>query len=227
VRRAVTRLIVALDLVESAHEAARIVDGLCGLVAGFKVGIPFILRNCPQSTGRLRSLCPSRLWIADLKLADIGPVMVQTVGLAARAFDAVIAHAFIGYRGALDMLKESLERESKQLILVASMSHPGGSEVYDKALPLIEEVVEKTRPWGLVAPATRPEVVRRLRSRFPWAKILSPGVGAQGAKPGAAICAGADYEIVGRSITGAPDPLAAAERILREQEEAVERCRQS
>jgi orotidine-5'-phosphate decarboxylase len=43
--------------------------------------------------------------------------------------------------------------------------------------------------------------------------ILSPGVGAQGGSASAAIKAGADYIIVGRSIYNAENPEAAALKI--------------
>ena len=43
--------------------------------------------------------------------------------------------------------------------------------------------------------------------------ILSPGVGVQGGKVGGAISAGADFEMVGRSIYKAENPGEVAEKI--------------
>ena len=67
---------------------------------------------------------------------------------------------------------------------------------------------------GVVAPATRPERIRRIKSIIGEKIIISPGVGAQGGSAGAALEAGADYIIVGRSIYEAEDPEDEAKRLL-------------
>lgn len=219
------RVVVAMDQFAAIHEAVELVDSLCGHVAGFKIGLPLVLRHGVQAARRLSLLCPGALWVADFKLADIGAIMVQVASTVVDAVDAVIAHSFVGEKGALDELKAYLDEHEKKLVLVVAMSHPGSADVYDKALDAVNAVVERIRPWGLVAPATRPHVVRSVRSRHPWAVILSPGVGAQGAEPGAALCSGADYEIVGRSITRAASPLEALREIAAKQEEALRRCK--
>jgi len=69
---------------------------------------------------------------------------------------------------------------------------------------------------GVVAPATRPDRIRLVRSIVGDRAIISPGVGAQGGSARAALAAGADYLIVGRSITESPNPAASADAILRE-----------
>ena len=218
-------LIVALDRPQPLGGLEALVDDLCGAVEGFKVGLPLVLGLGVEAVGRLSSRCRGALWIADYKLADIGYVMRLVASEAASWADAVIAHSFVGFEGALDELSELLSGEGKKLILVASMSHPGSREVYDRALPYINRVIEKARPWGLVAPATRPEIVALLRRRHEGVKILAPGVGPQGARPGDALCAGADYEIIGRMITGASEPRAAAEEVKKIQEARVRECR--
>ncbi len=218
-------LLVALDWFDSQNDAARLVDGLCSIVDGFKLGLPLLLSMGVRSARRLRSLCSRALWVGDMKLADIG----STMKLAARSveglFDAIIAHSFVGRRGALDELKEYLDSTGTKLVLVVAMSHPGSIEVYDAVLDKALKVAEELRPWGVVAPATRPSIIREARRRLPWATILAPGVGVQGARPGDALCAGADYEIVGRLITRSPDPVGEARRVLGLQREALQRCR--
>ncbi|MEM0002219.1 MAG: hypothetical protein QW211_04935 [Desulfurococcaceae archaeon] len=77
-----------------------------------------------------------------------------------------------------------------------------------------------------MAPATRPEVIKYIRSKLGTnVKILSPGVGAQGASPGDALCAGADYEIIGRAITHAVDVRGTALNIISRQRRKVIECR--
>lgn len=178
-----------------------VAEKLSGKVKAFKVGWPLLLEG--NRVGELREFGEV---IADLKLADIGATMVNVVERVDA--DAFIAHAFVGYRGALEELKESLR--DRKLYLVASMSHPGSREFID--LHYREFVLKAyLLADGLVAPATRIEVLKRIRSMWPK-EIISPGVGAQGAKPCTALRAGANYEIVGRAVTRAEDP----ERALKE-----------
>ena len=77
---------------------------------------------------------------------------------------------------------------------------------------------------GVVASPQEIETIRKTVSR-PEFLIVTPGIrpaaneaGDQKrvATPAAAIAAGASYLVVGRPITGAPDPLAAANNILDE-----------
>ncbi|OWJ54152.1 orotidine-5'-phosphate decarboxylase [Pyrodictium delaneyi] len=217
-------LIVALDSPD--REFGSLVEDLCDIVDGFKLGLPLLMGRGVDYAARLRSRCNRGLWIADLKLADIGHVMKLTTSLVVEHVDAVIAHGFVGIQGALGELKEFLNSLGKKLVVVASMSHPGAREVYDKALPLILNVIGELEPWGIVAPATRPQVITSIRERLgDSVTILSPGVGAQGAEPGAAICAGADYEIVGRLITSSNDPRAAALAVKDAQKQRLQACK--
>ncbi|RUM47143.1 MAG: orotidine 5'-phosphate decarboxylase [Hyperthermus sp.] len=217
-------LIVALDSL-SAELSAAMVESLCDIVDGFKVGLPLVLSHGVGHVSLIHGICPRRLWVLDFKLADIGHVMVESVKPLLPFVDAVIAHSFVGYRGALGVLKEFLDREGKRLVLVAAMSHPGSVEVYDKVLGSIVGVVERVEPWGLVAPATRTRIIRLLRERLgEELVILAPGVGFQGAEPGEALCAGANYEIVGRLITRSQQPPAAARDVIRLQRERLRQC---
>ncbi|MEN2999380.1 MAG: orotidine-5'-phosphate decarboxylase [Acidilobaceae archaeon] len=213
-----SRLIVAFDPEEEPLEYwIRLGGELCGEVWGVKVGLPFLLRYGLGSLAELREAC-GRSVIADLKLADIGPVMLSSVSALRGLVEAVIAHAFVGYAGAIEGLRKGLEEMGVKLVLVASMSHKGSEEVIDPSLERVLEVIRRAEPWGIVAPATRPSVIAEIRRRgFPQ-KILSPGVGAQGAPPGSALRAGADYEIVGRYITRSRDPAATARAINLEHE---------
>lgn len=72
---------------------------------------------------------------------------------------------------------------------------------------------------GIVVGATRPEMIRECRAYIEDAHmhvaIFSPGSGAQGGDPSAALSNGADYIIVGRSILGADDPAREASRLAR------------
>lgn len=72
---------------------------------------------------------------------------------------------------------------------------------------------------GIVVGSTRPEMIRECRAYIEdthiHVAIFSPGSGAQGGDPSAALSNGADYIIVGRSILGADDPVREASRLAR------------
>ena len=207
--------IVAIDpsMGEPLDGALRIASSVDGLASGVKVGWGFLLDYGLDGLASLRDSYGGLL-IADLKLADIAWVMEGVVERLEGLVDAVIAHAFPGFEGAIDGLSRRLDSMGVRLILVVSMSHPGSREVIDRNLEALVGVASRAGAWGVVAPATRPWIVSRVRELMPEAKILSPGVGAQGASPGDALCAGADYEIIGRAVTRSGDPRRALEEAI-------------
>ncbi len=212
-------LIIAWDRLEDA----KAVEQACRAAVAVKIGLPLLISTGGRAVEDARRMCDGMV-IADLKLADIGATMKSIVDSIPRV-DAVIAHAFIGVEGALDELKSHLDDKGVDLYLLVSMSHPGSRDVIDPNLRELIDVAARIDPLGLVAPATRPKVVKAVRERFPDKVIISPGVGVQGAKPGDALCAGANYEIVGRAITRSSNPLERALETRRMQEVALRYCR--
>ncbi len=206
-------IIVALDPpigVDPVKWCFRIIDDTLDIVSGYKIGLPLILdldrkRDLEKIVGKMKGVW---LRIADLKLADIGDIMVSIIRrLHEFGFNAFIVHGFIGYNGALDRVSDYVDSIDAKLITVVSMSHSGSSEIIDHVLDRLLEVALRAGSWGIVAPATRPEIIRGIRSRVgDRVKILSPGIGVQGARPSTAIKAGADYEIIGRLVTRSEDP---------------------
>jgi orotidine-5'-phosphate decarboxylase len=203
-----SRVIIAVDPSPgtSLDRWVSLASSLCDLVAGFKVGLPFMFSYGASGLRALRGSCDGLL-IADFKLADVEHVMVSTLSHVIGYVDGVIAHSFIGLKGGLEGLKGYLDSVGVRLILVISMSHEGSLDVIDVNIDRLLWVAGRLKPWGLVAPATRPQVISHVRGRAPWAVILAPGVGVQGARPGDGIRAGADYEIVGRLVTETSKPV--------------------
>jgi len=222
-------LIVALDPPAGTNVGEWIAsryEALKDIVQGFKLGLPAIVKHGIDSISKCFSDYEGLL-IADLKLADIGDVMAEVVKwLKNLGINGVIAHGFVGYRGGVEVLARTCREAGVKLILVVSMSHEGSAEFIDKHLDGLIELAKAVDSWGVVAPATRPNVIRYVRARLGSDMvILSPGVGAQGAEPGDALCAGADYEIVGRAITRAENLREAALNVIRQQKEKVSKCR--
>lgn len=227
-----TLLVLSVDPVKSdkrtVEDFVNIIRSVESFIEGVKIGLPFLLKYGSESLSSLRRFF-GKMIIADLKLADIGDIMFEsTEYLAEKGVDAIIAHSFTGRKGAIEDLAEKLKEIGVKLILVVSMSHSGSTEYVDKHVDEFAKMAVEIGAFGVVAPATRPEIVSRVRSLVgSGVKIFSPGIGAQGGTPGEAICHGADYEIVGRRIIYSQNPVAEAVNVKKIQAEVVSRCRSS
>jgi len=115
---------------------------------------------------------------------------------------------------------------NRGVIVLVYMSHRGAVEGYGQMVqdpatrglvPQYRMFAEKALKWnadGAVVGATYPEKIREvhavLKAKVP---IYSPGVGAQRGNMEAAVKAGAQYLIVGRTIVEAKDAAKMAKRI--------------
>lgn len=207
-----TRLILALDVTDEdiavniAHEIADHVDAI-------KIGYPLVLSTGLSIFDEISEYAPV---IADFKVADIPNTnrLICSQAFEANA-DAIIVHAFPGS----DSIKEcvNVAREyDKDVYVVTEMSHPGAMEfMQEKGLRLAALAI-KCGAKGIIAPATRPESIAKLRDVVGTKTIISPGVGTQGGKASDAIKAGADYIIVGRKIYESRDPKSEAKKLNEE-----------
>ena len=205
-----TRLILALD-VTSGERALSLVGRLCPYFDAIKIGYPLILAAGLGVVKGIASIAPV---IADLKVADI-PNTNRLICQAAFQAGAsgVIAQAFPG-KDSLLACTEVAAENGADLYVVTEMSHPGAEMFMAPQAERMARLAAEVGAAGVVAPATRPERIRLIRSIIGERTIISPGVGAQGGSAGAALQAGADYIILGRSIYEAEDPEGAAERLL-------------
>ena len=215
-----SRVIVALDRTDKPIDWYKeFIQNTHEFVAGYKIGLPYLVKYGIKGFEELSKFIDrEKLWIIDFKLADISYIMIKIVeAFIDMGFNAFIAHSFIGRQGSLNELKEYLSKKGSKLILIYTMSHQGAADILDKSIPLIEEVIASIRPWGIVSPATRAVMIRRAKSFLKKigieSKILSPGIGYQGAVPGSALKYGADYEIIGRLITYSSNPVSKIKEI--------------
>lgn len=203
-------LIVALDKpnLEEIRELAKRLNGAEGNFA-LKVG-----RTLEQAFGAniltlLGMEAPSLPIIYDGKIADIPYISCE---IAKQAYecgaDAVIMQGFVGP----DVIEALVNLQMGDVIVVASMTHPGSQYHIDKHVGDIVAEAAAMKANGLVLPATRSEIISTVAhiADGEGMYIISPGIKAQGAQPGDAIRAGADYEVVGRAIYNAEDPARAA-----------------
>ncbi len=203
-------MILALD-VTSVQRALSLAASLRPYFDAIKIGYPLILAAGMGVVKEIASIAPV---IADLKVADI-PNTNRLICQAAFQAGAsgVIAQAFPG-KDSLLACAESAAEHGGDLYVVTEMSHPGAETFMAPQAERMARLAAEVGAAGVVAPATRPERIRLIRSIIGERTIISPGVGAQGGSARAALEAGADYIIVGRSIYGAGDPEGAAKRLL-------------
>lgn len=204
------RVVLALDA-PPLRRALSVASDSLPHVDAFKVGWPLIVSDGREAIRLLGSL--GKPVLVDLKAADIpntNRLVCEAVFSAGAA--GVTAHAFPG-KDSLAACVEAARRWKGLVFAVTEMSHPGAVEfMQDRAEALARTAVEAGAD-GIVAPATRPERIAALRKVVGKRTIISPGVGTQGGSPADAIRAGADYVIVGRTITESPQPAKAAAEV--------------
>jgi orotidine-5'-phosphate decarboxylase len=226
------RLIVALDVAGLA-EAEALLDRLGGLVSTFKVGGQLFTAAGPAAVDLVRKR-GGRVFL-DLKYHEIPAIAGAAVREAARlgAF-LLTVHASGGramLRAATAAAAEAGRDRPRILAVTVLTSLDRATLQRELQVPMAVEghvahLAVLARAAGCDGVVASPQEARRLRMMLgPDALIVTPGVRPAGsdagdqariATPGAALRAGADYLVVGRPITAAPDPARAAEAILRE-----------
>jgi orotidine-5'-phosphate decarboxylase len=221
------RLIFALDRSDRS-EILRLADAIGDSVGWMKVGLQAFVSNGPPLVRELRERGP-RIFL-DLKFHDIPNTAANAVSAAlAAGADMTNVHA----AGGAAMLAASSAAAGDQLILLGVTIL---TSLSDEELPAIglngdarSNVVRLARLCaanGLQGVVASPQEIEAIREacgeRF---VIVTPGIrGANDAADdqkrtltaGEAVRRGASYIVVGRPITSAADPRAAAERIVAE-----------
>ncbi len=205
-----TRMVLALDETDE-RKALQVAEEVSDLVDAIKINWPLVLSTSPEMITRLSRMAPV---ICDFKIADIpntDRLIVEQV--KKRNASGVIVHAFTGS----DSLAAAVAAaEGLDVFVVTEMSHPGGQEFTAPLADRFARMAADAGAAGVIAPATRPESIARVRAIVGDLLILSPGVGAQGGSASAAIAMGADHVIVGRSIYSSPRPREAAAQLAAE-----------
>ena len=196
---------LALD-VENRDEAFRLLDRIAEHVDIIKFNYPLILAEGLGLMTEIKKRYPKPI-LADFKVADVPVTNDRIARLAANAgADGLMLHGFIGV-DAIQSLKAAVPQT--KLFIVTQMTNPGGLDFTAEFTDDFAELARTLELAGVQAPGNRPEVVAKVRKIVgPELMIVCCGIGAQGGAFGGAIAAGADYEIVGRAIYRAADPLA-------------------
>ncbi|MBW4521456.1 MAG: orotidine-5'-phosphate decarboxylase [Scytolyngbya sp. HA4215-MV1] len=178
---------IFLDL--KLHDIPNTVAGACRVVAGYGVDLVTI----HATAGRIA------LQAAQAAIQE----GAETQGLAAPRLIAITVLTSLSARSLAFELKIPLElpEYALQMALLAQESGLGGAVCSPQEVDSLRSLLGKD--FVLVCPGVRPT----------WA---SAGDQSRTLTPRAAIQAGADYLVIGRPITAAPDPVAAFARICDE-----------
>jgi orotidine-5'-phosphate decarboxylase len=221
------RLIVALDFPD-ASAALACADKLAGSVSWFKVGLELYLAAGDSVVSELKRR--GHHVFLDLKLHDIPNTAASAVRSLARLEpDLLTVHA-AGGRAMLTAAAEaarSLPHPPRLLAVtvLTSMDAAALAETGVSASP-VEQVLRLARlaaECGLDGMVCSPAEAAALHSALPKALLVTPGIRPAGADAGDqkriatpqfALAAGASKLVIGRPITAAADPKAAAQAIL-------------
>ena len=220
------RLIVGLD-VPNVKEAEDVVRTLDGLVNWYKIGYQLAFAGGLELA---RSLAASgtRVFL-DMKLLDIDNTVAKGVeNIAAMGVSMLTLHA---YPKAMRAAVEAARGTPLCLLGVTVLTSMDRQDLVDAGYSCDPRTLVMRRAeqavaagmGGIVCSAAEAADVRRVVG--PDMAVVTPGIRPKGADvgdqqrittPSDAVKGGTDYLVIGRPITGAADPAAALQTILKE-----------
>jgi orotidine-5'-phosphate decarboxylase len=224
------RLIVALD-VPTPQEARQLVARLSGRVGLFKVGSQLFTAAGPEFVRGLSGR--GEKVFLDLKYHDIPNTVAASVGQACRLGVTLVDVHALGGKAMMEAAVGAMPAMGTRLLAITILtSHDeyslGEIGVGGDMATSVERLALLAREAKVDGVVASPHEVALIRDACgPDFLIVTPGIRpagaaagdqARAATPSAALRAGADYIVVGRPITEAPDPAVAAEAIVREME---------
>jgi orotidine-5'-phosphate decarboxylase len=226
------RLIVALD-VPSEGDARALADALAGHVGLFKVGSQLFTAAGPEIVHEL--VARGEKVFLDIKYHDIPNTVAGAVAAASRLGVSLMTVHALGGQAMLEAAVGATPAIGARLLAVTILtSHDQGSL---GTLGLSGDVAANVQRLARMAQAAKVDGVVASPHEVALIRaccgkdflVVTPGIRPAGARagdqarlatPAAALAAGADYLVVGRPITEAKDPAAAADAIVREMETA-------
>jgi orotidine-5'-phosphate decarboxylase len=225
----VSRLLVALDF-PSATEAVSMATRLSELVDGFKVGLELLMGPGPAAIAAIREL--GKPVLVDAKLYDIP----NTVRSSARQLGRlgarwVTVHGAGGgamLEAAVSGLREGADGRPAGVVAVtvltsldqSDLAATGISGTPGKQVARLARLAARSGAEGVVCSVRELGDVAQVA---PGLTRITPGIRseendavdqARVGDPAEAVRRGADYLVVGRPITRAADPVAAARRFI-------------
>jgi orotidine-5'-phosphate decarboxylase len=231
------RILVALDTPDLTRAAA-ISEDLKGLVGGMKIGKEFFTANGPDG---VRAAVSGQPLFLDLKFHDIPNTVAGAIRSACHLHPMIVNVHAAGGRAMMQAAAEAAREASEDLeierplviavTLLTSLDQSDLDEVGIKG-PVQDRVVALARlaqDCGLDGVVCSAREIAALREACgPAFKLVVPGIRPAWSEtgdqkrvmtPAQAVASGADYLVIGRPISAAADPAAAAKRVIAELEE--------
>lgn len=206
------RIIHALD-VEDREKALRIASAVKDYVDAIKISYPLALKHGLRVIKDIKEVSGLPI-LACFKVADIPLISARIMNVTIdEGANGITVHGIFG-RDTIKACIDVARPRNVDVYVLTEMSHPGALEFNQSFGEEIAKMAKEVGATGIVAPATRPQRVRRYREIVGNGMvIISPGIGPQGGKVGDAILGGANFEIIGRLIYNSQDPAEAARKI--------------
>ena len=223
------QVIIPLD-VPTLDDAMGLVDSLGEAADFYKVGLELFTAEGSAAVQALKQR--NKRVFLDLKLHDIPSTVARAVARArVLEVDLLTLHA-MGGRPMMEAAAQAAENDLTLLgvTVLTSMTSSDMEHSWGREVDSIEE--EVVRLATLVRDSGVGGVVASVREAAPVKKalgsdlvVVTPGIRFAGgdahdqarvSTPGAAVAAGADYLVIGRSVTQAPDPAEALRRVHEE-----------
>jgi orotidine-5'-phosphate decarboxylase len=209
-------IFVAMDT-RDVHRAAAIARDVCGIAGGMKLGLEFFLANGHEGVIRVAE---HRMPIfLDLKLHDIPNTVAKAVEALRPLEPAILTVHAAGGRAMMEAARAAAP-SSTRIVAVTVLTSLDETDL--AAAGVIGSPAEQVQRLATLARGSTVDgivcsgaEVAAARAAWPGGFLVVPGVRPAGAAigdqkrvvtPAQALDAGASVLVVGRPITGAPDP---------------------
>ncbi len=217
-------IFVAVDT-PNVERARRIAEAVAGVAGGLKLGLEFFAGNGPSGVAVLGKLgLPIFL---DLKLHDIPNTIAKAVEALAPLRPAVLTVHAGGGRAMLESAKAAAP-EGTRIVAVTVLTSFDQADLDDAGVAgspadQVARLAALARSSGVDGIVCSGAEVAAARRAWPDGFFVVPGVRPEGSDTGdqkrvvtprAALADGASILVIGRPITGAPDPGQAIRAIV-------------
>lgn len=226
------RILIALDT-SDAEQAVRWVRLLSPYVGGFKVGLELVHAVGFGIFGRLREAGAERIFY-DAKLHDIPNTVAQAVRAITRMGVWMVNVHASGGRAMMEAAVEAAHSVSEPplLIAVTVLTSLSSQELREQigtrrgAVSQVIHLASLAKESGMDGVVASVQEARALRTQLGKGfLIVTPGIRLAGdtagdqrriATPSQAVRSGADYLVIGRSVTADPDPVGRVLQVVEE-----------